>query len=131
VIRLLQYVRVPRAVKRRIPRRVLFARDGWRCVYCGTHGGRLTLDHVVPRSRGGQHTWENLVSACRSCNHRKGGKTLSDSRMRLRNEPFEPRAGAYYAIQRRLNAAISEEWRRFIPGYEVGPDAPAVSSASD
>ena len=52
VIRLLQYVRVPRAIKRRISRRALFARDGWKCVYCGTAGGRLTLDHVVPRSRG-------------------------------------------------------------------------------
>jgi 5-methylcytosine-specific restriction endonuclease McrA len=63
VIRLLQYVRVPRAVKRRISRRVLFARDGWRCAYCGTSGGRLTLDHVVPRSRGGDSTWENVVTA--------------------------------------------------------------------
>ena len=53
VIRLFKYVRVPQAVKRRISRRALFARDGWRCVYCGTTGGRLTLDHVVPRSRGG------------------------------------------------------------------------------
>ena len=54
VIRLVAYVRVPRAVQRKISRRALFARDGWRCVYCGTSGGRLTLDHVVPRSRGGE-----------------------------------------------------------------------------
>ena len=53
VIRLVQYVRVPRAVQRKISRRALFARDGWRCVYCGTASTRLTLDHVVPRSRGG------------------------------------------------------------------------------
>ena len=53
VIRLVQYVKVPRAVQRKISRRALFARDGWRCVYCGTTSGRLTLDHVVPRSRGG------------------------------------------------------------------------------
>ena len=53
VIRLVAYVRVPRAVQRKISRRALFARDGWRCVYCGTTAGRLTLDHAIPRSRGG------------------------------------------------------------------------------
>src|SRR5690349_999654 len=53
VIRLVQYVRVPRTIQRKISRRALFARDDWRCVYCGTTGGRLTLDHVVPKSRGG------------------------------------------------------------------------------
>ena len=64
VIRLVQYVRVPRAVQRKISRRALFARDGWRCVYCGTTNGRLTLDHVVPRSRGGDSVWENVVTSC-------------------------------------------------------------------
>ena len=54
VIRLVTYVRVPRAVQRKISRRALFARDGWRCAYCGSTGGRLTLDHIVPRSRGGE-----------------------------------------------------------------------------
>ena len=58
VIRLLNYVRVPRAIQRKISRRALFARDGWRCVYCGTTNGRLTLDHVVPRSKGGESIWE-------------------------------------------------------------------------
>jgi hypothetical protein len=57
VIRLVQYVRVPQPEKRKISRRALFARDGWSCVYCGTAGGRLTLDHVVPRSRGGDSGW--------------------------------------------------------------------------
>ena len=64
VIRLLNYVRVPRAIQRKISRRALFARDGWRCVYCGTTDGRLTLDHVVPRSKGGESIWENVVTAC-------------------------------------------------------------------
>ena len=74
MIRLVQYVRVPRAVQRKISRRALFARDGWRCVYCGTTGGRLTLDHVVPRSRGGDSVWENVVTACAPCNLRKGDR---------------------------------------------------------
>ena len=60
VIRLVQYVSVPRTVQRKISRRALFARDDWRCVYCGTAGGRLTLDHVVPKSRGGESVWENV-----------------------------------------------------------------------
>jgi 5-methylcytosine-specific restriction endonuclease McrA len=74
VIRLVQYVRVPRAAQRKISRRALFARDDWSCVYCGTSGGRLTLDHVVPRSRGGHSVWENVVTACAPCNLRKGDR---------------------------------------------------------
>ena len=76
VIRLVKYVRVPRAIQRKISRRALFARDGWRCVYCGTSSGRLTLDHVVPRSKGGESIWENVVTACAPCNLRKGDRLL-------------------------------------------------------
>jgi 5-methylcytosine-specific restriction endonuclease McrA len=90
VIRLITYVRVPRAVQRKISRRALFARDGWRCVYCGTGGGRLTLDHVVPRSRGGESVWENVVTACAPCNHRKGNRTLEEARMELIRVPKAP-----------------------------------------
>jgi 5-methylcytosine-specific restriction endonuclease McrA len=90
VIRLVTYVRVPRAVQRKISRRALFARDGWRCVYCGTGGGRLTLDHVVPRSRGGKSVWENVVTACAPCNHRKGNRTLEEARMALLQPPKAP-----------------------------------------
>jgi 5-methylcytosine-specific restriction endonuclease McrA len=90
VIRLITYVRVPRAVQRKISRRALFARDGWRCVYCGTGGNRLTLDHVVPRSRGGESVWENVVTACAPCNHRKGNRTLEEARMQLLHVPKPP-----------------------------------------
>ena len=83
VIRLVHYVRVPRAVQRKISRRALFARDGWRCVYCGTTSGRLTLDHVVPRSRGGDSVWENVVTSCAPCNLRKGNRSLEEARMTL------------------------------------------------
>ena len=90
VIRLITYVRVPRSVQRKISRRALFARDGWRCVYCGSGGGRLTLDHVVPRSRGGESVWENVVTACAPCNHRKGSRTLEEARMKLLRTPRAP-----------------------------------------
>src|SRR5215475_2994075 len=90
VIRLVTYVRVPRAVQRKISRRALFARDGWRCAYCGTSGGRLTLDHILPRSRGGESIWENVVTACAPCNLRKGNRTLEESGMELRMVPRAP-----------------------------------------
>ena len=91
VIRLVQYVRVPRAIQRKISRRALFARDGWRCVYCGTATGRLTLDHVVPRSKGGESIWENVVTACAPCNLRKGDRLLEDSGLHLRRRRGRPR----------------------------------------
>jgi 5-methylcytosine-specific restriction endonuclease McrA len=89
VIRLLHYVRVPRTVKRKISRRALFARDGWRCAYCGSTG-RLTLDHVVPRSRGGDSVWENVVTSCAPCNLRKGNRLLEEITMTLHTTPRAP-----------------------------------------
>ncbi len=90
VIRLVNYVRVPRAIQRKISRRALFARDGWRCVYCGTTNGRLTLDHVIPRSRGGESVWENVVTSCAPCNLRKGNRLPHEVSMQLRVPPRPP-----------------------------------------
>ena len=90
VIRLVTYVRVPRTVQRKISRRALFARDGWRCAYCGTTAGRLTLDHVLPRSRGGESVWENVVTACAPCNHKKGNRLLEEANMELLHLPKPP-----------------------------------------
>jgi 5-methylcytosine-specific restriction endonuclease McrA len=90
VIRLVTYVHVPRAAQRKISRRALFARDGWRCVYCGTSGGRLTLDHVVPRSRGGESVWENVVTSCAPCNLRKGNRLPEEVSMTLAMQPRPP-----------------------------------------
>jgi 5-methylcytosine-specific restriction endonuclease McrA len=89
VIRLIHYVRVPRAVKRKISRRALFARDGWRCQYCGSTG-KLTLDHVVPRSRGGDSVWENVVTSCAPCNLKKGNRSLEEAGLVLRHPPRPP-----------------------------------------
>jgi 5-methylcytosine-specific restriction endonuclease McrA len=119
VIRLLQYVRVPRAVKRRISRRVLFARDGHRCVYCGTSGGRLTLDHVVPRSRGGDSTWENVVTACAPCNLVKGDRLPEEARMSLSRPP---RAPAPVLFIRLALHAVPDSWKQYLPGHDE-PDA--------
>lgn len=118
VIRLHALVKRPRpSVK--LTRREVFLRDGYACQYCGLQTRDLTIDHIMPKSRGGGHSWENLVSACRPCNHRKGGKTLAEARMALRRAPAQPRAGHYYTIQRRLRSSPREEWRQFIPGFEA------------
>jgi 5-methylcytosine-specific restriction endonuclease McrA len=90
VIRLVSYVRVPKSVQRKISRRALFARDGWRCQYCGAEGGKMTLDHVLPRSRGGESIWENVVTSCAPCNLRKGDRLLEESGLQLGRLPKAP-----------------------------------------
>lgn len=122
VIRLIYLIRRPRP-RVKLTRREVFIRDNYTCQYCGRQSGDLTIDHIVPRSRGGGHTWENLVSACKSCNHRKGGKSLAEARMSLRTQPAEPAAGRYYTIQRRIESTIFESWEKFLPGYQPVPSA--------
>jgi 5-methylcytosine-specific restriction endonuclease McrA len=112
VIRLKNYVRVPRGVTKRISRRVLFARDGWRCAYCGTDSARLTLDHVVPRSRGGNSVWENVVTSCAPCNLTKGDRLLEETSMRLRTPPRSP---APLLFIRLAAEEIPDVWRRYLP----------------
>lgn len=117
VIRLVYMIRRPHP-KVKLSRREVFIRDKYTCQYCGVRTTDLTIDHVIPRSRGGPHSWDNLVSACRACNHRKGGKTVAEAHLKLIRPPSEPRAGRYYTIQRALNSHVSEDWLKFIPGYE-------------
>ena len=111
VIRLVQYVRVPRAVHRKISRRALFARDDWRCVYCGTAGGRLTLDHVVPRSRGGESVWENVVTSCAPCNLRKGDRLPNEVRMELRHPPRPPTPTLFITL---ASPRIPTRWEPYL-----------------
>jgi 5-methylcytosine-specific restriction endonuclease McrA len=120
VIRLVSYVRVPRGVTKRISRRVLFARDGWKCVYCGSGGNRLTLDHVVPRSRGGTSVWENVVTSCAPCNHRKGDRMLEETTMTL---PRPPRAPTPVLFIRLATEHVPDTWRQYLPGLEAAAAA--------
>ena len=112
VIRLVQYVRVPRAIQRKISRRALFARDGWRCVYCGTSSGRLTLDHVIPRSKGGESIWENVVTACAPCNLRKGDRSLEQAGMALRTSPRAPTPTLFIKL---AAPRIPSGWTPYLP----------------
>jgi 5-methylcytosine-specific restriction endonuclease McrA len=116
VIRLVSYVRVPRAVQRKISRRALFARDDWRCVYCGSSGGRLTLDHVVPRSRGGDSVWENVVTSCAPCNLRKGDRSLEEARMTLLRPPRPPQPVLFIRL---AAPKIPTGWRQYLPELEA------------
>jgi 5-methylcytosine-specific restriction endonuclease McrA len=96
VIRLVRYVHVPRKYRRQVTNTFLFARDDYRCQYCGKARqelrGRefLTRDHVIPLSRGGDNAWENVVTACSPCNNRKGNHLPAEVGMYPAREPREP-----------------------------------------
>src|ERR671926_288863 len=94
-------------------RRALFARDGWRCAYCGSSGGRLTLDHVVPRSRGGDSVWENVVTSCAPCNLRKGNRLPEEVSMALRAKPKPPAAVLFIHL---ATPRIPNRWQPYLNG---------------
>jgi 5-methylcytosine-specific restriction endonuclease McrA len=119
VIKLAHLVKRPRP-QVRLSRREIFMRDDYTCQYCGNRGRDLTLDHVVPKHRGGRHSWDNLVSACRACNHRKGGKTVDEARMRLVHPPRRPQPVQYFRWVQRLHGEAYESWLKFLPVPDDG-----------
>ncbi len=114
VIRLVYLVQRPRP-RVRLSKREILRRDGYRCQYCGRQMTNLTVDHIMPRYRGGTHCWENLVAACPQCNRRKGGRTLDQVQMRLLHEPIEPRPTAGYLFGNYL--CENQEWAKYIEGW--------------
>ena len=113
VIRLSRLVKRPR-VERRLTRIEVFNRDQYTCQYCGKVTKQLTLDHVIPRYRNGQHIWENVVSACVSCNRRKAGKTPTEARMKLTRQPSPPRNHSYFYIPYH-SLQNKSEWEKYLP----------------
>jgi len=115
VIRLRHYIQVP---YKEIPltRRNILHRDGHTCQYCGYTGEDLTLDHVIPRSRGGGDTWENIVTACVRCNVKKGSRTPREASMALAHNPRRPYSSLYFEISRHLRSGVHQEWRKYIIG---------------
>ena len=100
-------------------RRNIFIRDGFRCQYCGK-GSDLTVDHVVPASKGGPWSWENLTTACARCNNKKGDKSLAQSGMRLRSEPKAPTVANMCLFSRNGRFVNPpEEWVPFIPVHQI------------
>jgi len=112
VIRLAYMIRRPRH-ERKLTRLEVFNRDQYTCQYCGRQTRQLTLDHVIPRYRDGQHTWENLVSACISCNRRKAGKTLKEAEMSLLRPPGPPRSDLPFHIPYHCLQA-QDGWQKYL-----------------
>lgn len=114
VIRLESQVHKPRPHVK-LTHREIFRRDNYTCQYCGRRDVPLTVDHVIPRHLGGQHTWMNLVAACSACNHHKGGRSVAESHMHLMHVPKEPPANAAYIFGRHVSG--NSEWEPYILGW--------------
>jgi 5-methylcytosine-specific restriction endonuclease McrA len=109
VARLTRYVRVPFPASVPLSRRAVFTRDGQTCVYCG--GSATSIDHVVPRSRGGTHTWDNVVAACRRCNHTKADRSLAELGWALPHPPRTPSGAAWRLLGTRT---VDPRWREWL-----------------
>jgi 5-methylcytosine-specific restriction endonuclease McrA len=109
VVRLTRFVRVPFRGAVPLTRRAVFARDGGRCVYC--RAPATSLDHVVPRSRGGMHTWENVVSCCRRCNHTKADRGITELGWRMRRQPVAPTGVAWRVLG---TGRMHPSWRGYL-----------------
>lgn len=115
VIRLVRYIKIPRRLKLPCSRRGVLARDRETCQYCGIQPGRLylTIDHVIPRSQGGETRWDNVVTACRECNRKKGGRTPDQAHMTLRIVPRQPQ---YVAFALLGELERHDVWRKYAYG---------------
>ncbi|MGQ7719312.1 HNH endonuclease [Melioribacter sp. OK-1-Me] len=110
VIKLKDYIRVPYK-KIILTRKNILKRDGHRCAYCGRGDLPLTVDHVIPKSRGGTDTWENLVAACLPCNNRKGDRTPEEAGLKLRIKPYTPN---HILFIKSAAGRIDNAWKPFL-----------------
>ena len=122
VIRLAYWIKRPRP-QPKLTRLEVFHRDRYTCQYCGKETHQLTLDHVIPRHRGGDHNWGNVVSACVPCNRRKAGKTPEQARMRLLRRPSLPRGNILFYIPYHYLQTQSE-WQKYLPNNTLTPLPP-------
>lgn len=110
IIRLSSYIRVPYK-KIDLSRKNILRRDGMKCQYCGTTSVALTVDHVIPRSRGGQDTWENLTTACVSCNNKKGSRTPEEAHMKLLSMPKRPN---HVLFLKQYMGKVDDNWKPYL-----------------
>ncbi|MFC1903717.1 HNH endonuclease [Chloroflexota bacterium] len=113
VIRLAYMIKRP-YLERKLTRFEIFNRDHYTCQYCGKATRQLTLDHVLPRYRGGQHTWENVVSACVPCNRHKAGRTPQEAGMKLISPPVRPGGRTFFNIPYHYQQT-KNEWQKYLP----------------
>jgi len=111
IVRLKIFARFQCRKPAELTRRNIFMRDGFTCQYCGRKEPALTIDHVIPRSKGGGESWDNLVTACRACNNTKGDRTPPEAGMRLTNPPSRPNR---IALLRRNHQHLAEEWKPYL-----------------
>ena len=111
VIRLTYFVKVPFRARAALNRRAVFARDGGRCQYCGATAENI--DHVIPRSRGGQHVWENVVAACRPCNTRKEDRLAHEVGLTLRRRPTAPKELTWIIV---AVGTVHPHWEPYLQG---------------
>jgi 5-methylcytosine-specific restriction endonuclease McrA len=114
VVRLTRFVRVPYRATVPLTRRAVFARDGGRCVYCDAPA--TSLDHVLPRSRGGGHTWDNVVSCCRRCNHAKADRVISELGWRMPRPPRAPTGISWRVLG---SGRVAPQWTPYLTGSPV------------
>ncbi|ACD89261.1 MAG: HNH endonuclease [Chlorobium limicola] len=110
IIRLNVFVRVP-FKKIMLNKKNILRRDAFRCQYCGRTDLPLTVDHILPRSRGGEESWENLITACLRCNTKKGNRTPSEAGMATRSKPARPN---HIIFMQQLTASVSDEWKPYL-----------------
>lgn len=110
VVRLRHYVKIPRA--RRVPlnRKAIFLRDDHSCQYCSRPAENV--DHVIPRSQGGEHAWDNVVASCRRCNSKKGGRTPSQAGLQLLRPPRPPRRNSWVLVQ--SGTRVDPAWEQYL-----------------
>lgn len=110
VIRIAKYINVPykRVV---LTRRNILRRDGYKCAYCGRGDLPLTVDHIIPKARGGDDNWENLISACTKCNNKKGDRTPEEARMPLNIRPFKPN---HVMFIKNVVGKLDDKWKPYL-----------------
>lgn len=110
IIRLSQFINLPYK-KVVLTRKNILRRDSFKCGYCGRSDLPLTIDHVVPKARGGGDSWENLICACTLCNNRKGDRTPEEANMRLLNRPFKP---SHIMFIKHVVGKLDENWKPYL-----------------
>lgn len=110
IIRLSRFVKVPYK-KVVLTRKNILRRDGYKCAYCGRGDLTLTIDHIIPKARGGDESWENLVSACTKCNNRKGDRTPSEAGLSLLVRPFKP---SHIMFIKNVVGRVDEKWKPYL-----------------
>lgn len=117
IVKMRYHVRRP-LPQLRLSRHSVLARDAYTCQYCGIRGKDLTIDHVIPRWMGGPQSWDNLVACCRKCNLKKGDKTPTQAKMKLKTNPRRPHFIPYISLPAYLKAVAREEWLFYLPIFE-------------